>query len=155
MDTQPDPLTWIIYQGHLSTVCPTSPTHASTKHVPISPTYHHNICVSTIYQRMYQTINLYPNKHQPCTTTCTTTSASTMHQHPYHVPQLSTMYINTIPSINPVPYHVSTMYIDNVHKHPCHTMYINLYTIPCINHVHQHMYHTMYQECISTICHFT
>jgi hypothetical protein len=32
--------------------------------------------------------------HQPCTNTCTITSASTMHQHLYHVPQPSTMYIN-------------------------------------------------------------
>jgi hypothetical protein len=81
IDTQPYYLTWIIYQGHLSTRCTTSLTHASTKKVPISPTYHHTICVST----KYQTINLYNTKNQLCTTTYITTSASTMHQHLYHV----------------------------------------------------------------------
>jgi hypothetical protein len=85
IDTQPDPLTWIIYQGHLSTRCPTSPTHSSTKHVPRSPTYHHKVCVTTMYQIMYQTINLYHTKNQLCTTTCATTSASTMHQHLYQI----------------------------------------------------------------------
>jgi hypothetical protein len=150
-DTRPDPVTWIIYQEHISTRCPTSPTHASTKHVPRSPKYNHKICVST----MYQTINMYHTKYQPCNTTCTTTSdstmhqtmhqpytntytkpsinhaptpmpnhASTMHHNLYHMPQPSTMYINTIPSTKIVPYHVSTMYI-------------NTCTIPCTNKVSQ------------------
>ena len=79
-NTQLDPLTWIIYQGHLSTRCPTSPTHASTKHVPRSPTYHHKTCVSTMYQIMYENINLYHTKHQPCTKTRIITIASMMKQ---------------------------------------------------------------------------
>ena len=72
-----DPLTWIIYQGHLSTRCPPSPTHASTKHVPKSPTYHHKICVCTIpctnqYYASTMHINTYTipcanHAHQPCT----------------------------------------------------------------------------------------
>jgi hypothetical protein len=79
-----DPLTWIIYQGHLSTRCPPSPTHASTNHVSKSPIYHHNICVCTIPCTMHintYTIpcanhahqqHLYHTMFQPCTSTCTT-----------------------------------------------------------------------------------
>jgi hypothetical protein len=79
-----DPLTWIIYQGHLSTRCPPSPTHASTNHVSKSPIYHHNICVCTIPCTMHintYTIpcanhahqqHLYYTMFQPCTSTCTT-----------------------------------------------------------------------------------
>jgi hypothetical protein len=144
-DTQPDPLTWIIYQGHLSTRCPTSPTHASTKHVPISPTYHHKVCVST----MYQTINLYHTKNQLCTTTCTINKcnhAPTMYQ-TVHQPCTNTC---TKPCINhapqPIPY-AST--INNVYQVPIlyHTMYQ-----PCTLTM---LYHTMYQQCISTIYHIT
>jgi hypothetical protein len=115
-DTQPDLLTWIIYQGHLSTISPASPTHASTKHVPRSPTYHHNICVSTMYQIMCHT------KHQLCTTHCTTISASTMHQNLY-----KTMHQPcTISCIKHVPHQVhqlctipstSTMY--RIIHQPC------------------------------------
>jgi hypothetical protein len=70
-NTQPFPLTCIIYQKHVSTRFPTSPTHASTKHVPRSPTYHHKISVSSMYEVMYQMINLYHTKHQTFTTTYT------------------------------------------------------------------------------------
>jgi hypothetical protein len=156
-DTQPNPLTWIIYQGHLSTRCPTSPTHASTKHVPRSPTYHHKICVSTMYQR--------------CTkpSTCTIPSASTMYQQ--HIPKVHQPCTNTCtkPCINhaptPVPNHASTM-----HQHMYQTMHqpcTSTCTKPCINHAPQPvpyastinhvyqvpiMYHTMYQPCTSTPC---
>jgi hypothetical protein len=144
-NTQPDPLTWIIYQGNLSSRFPTTPTHSSTKHVPISPTYHHKICVSTIYQSMIQTINLYHTKHQTCSTTYITTNASTVHQHLYQ-----TMHQ---PCTNTLPY-ASTMYINNVHQH--HTMYQSC-NIACANHVHQSctstpyhvsiLHHTMCQYC--------
>ena len=99
---------------------------------------------------MYQTINLYHAKRQLYTTTCTTTSASTMHQNLYqtvhqpyitivpncaltmhhnlfHMPQPSTMYINTIPSTNLVPYHVPTMYLNHITQ-SCHTPYAIGYT---------------------------
>jgi hypothetical protein len=103
-DIQSYPLTWITYQGHLSTRFPTSPTHASTKHVP-----NHQ----PISQHM----------HQPCTNTCTTTcmcqsctiSCITHASNMYHVtytiyhtmcqPCASIMYINTIPCTNHIPYH--------------------------------------------------
>jgi hypothetical protein len=137
-DTQPDPLTWIIYQGHLSTRCPTSPTHASTKHVPISPTYHHKICVSTMYQSMYQTVPYQPVPYQ--------TSASTITHNLYH-----NKCINHAPT--PVPNHASTM-----HQHLYQTMHqpctitctICLNHQPCTSTPYQVpiMYHTMYQPCM-------
>jgi hypothetical protein len=73
---------------------------------------------------MYQTINLYYTKDQPCTANCTTTSASNMHQHLYH-----NKCINHAPT--PVP---CTSTINHVHQH--HAKYQSC-TIPCINHVHQ------------------
>jgi hypothetical protein len=114
-DTQPNPLTWIIYQGHISTRCPTSPTHASTKHVPRSPTYHHYICVQTCTKAytkpststikgINHVLQLVSQQvHQPCRNTCSKpcinhalqlvpNHASTMHLNLCHMPQPSTMY---------------------------------------------------------------
>jgi len=107
-DTQWDPLTWIIYQGDLSIIFPTSLKHVSTMHVPISPTYHqvptytmHQPCINMCH-------NLY---HKPCTIT----SASTIHQ---------TCIINTyiVPCVNhahqpstPVPYHAQPC-TSTIHK---------------------------------------
>jgi hypothetical protein len=124
-----------------------------------------------MYQSMYQTINLYHTKHQPCTTTCTTTSASTMHQHLYqlcinHAPtpvpnRASTMHLNHlyptvhqpyqlyhIPCTNHVPYHVSTMYI-NHHHVPYHVPTIPYHTMcqPCTSTMY--IIHTMCQPCTS------
>jgi hypothetical protein len=102
--TKQDPLS-IMHATHAKitksisqTICPTSPPHASTKHVPRSP---HTI---TRYVSQPST-NMY--HASTCTTTCTITSASIMHQ------------TCTIPSINHVPYHVpqpSTVY---QHMHQC------------------------------------
>jgi hypothetical protein len=142
-DTQPNPLTWIIYQGHLSTRCPTSPTHASTKHVPISPTYHHKICVSTKYQpipcTMHQPMyhNLY-QVHQPCINTCSTIN---------HVFQVPIMYHTMYQPCTP------TMYINHVsyHVHQPYTIYHEM----CLNHIPYHAIHhipinqDMKQQCIS------
>jgi len=130
------------------TRCTTSSTHASTKNVPRSQTYHNNICVSTMYQIIYQTINLYHTKHQLCTTTCTTTSASTMQQHMYHVPQTLDKYINTIPSTNPVPYHVSTRYINH---HTMYQYYTITCTIQCVNRVPTMHINRVHQPCTNQI----
>jgi hypothetical protein len=119
IDTQPDPVTWIMYEGHISTRYPTSPTHASTKHVPRSPTYYRKICVSTMYQIMYQTINLYHTKHESCMKMCPTKNASTMHQHLYqtmHQPCTITytkLCINHAPQ--PIPNHALTMHHNMYH----------------------------------------
>jgi hypothetical protein len=113
-------LTWIIYQGHLSTRCPTSPTHASTKHVPRSPTYHHKVCVST----MYQTINLYHTKYQLCTATYTTTSALTMHQHLHQIVHQSCTNTCSKPCIHHAPQLSQTV----------HQSCTNTCTNLCINH---------------------
>jgi hypothetical protein len=113
------------------------PSMYQDHHIPSQDMCLNQVPTCTMYQPC---IDLYLNLyHQPCTTICTTTSASTMHQHLYqtmhqpctstctkpcinHAPQhhtkyhtmfqqrTSTMYINTIPCTNPVPYHVSTMH---------------------------------------------
>jgi hypothetical protein len=129
-----------------------SPTYASTKHIPISPTYITRyvsqsctrtsmICnqpyTSSICQTMYHVSNMYINT---CTIPCTKPvlyHVSINYINLYHtMHQPCTMYQSCTSTmyINPIPYHVLTMYI-------------NTCTIPCINHVHQHMYHTMYQPC--------
>jgi hypothetical protein len=107
-------------------------THASTKHAPISPTYHHKICACTI----------------PCTKPIPCINhAST----PQHVP--STIYHNKCIKHAPKLYHQPCT--NHVHK-PCtctSTMYIN--TIACINHIPSHAIHDvpinkyMNQQCIS------
>jgi hypothetical protein len=121
-----DPLTWIIYQGNLSTRCPPSPTHASTKHVLKSPSHQHTITryvhvpyhVPTMYHASTMHINtctMYHTMHQPCTS----------HQ-PYHtmyhniyqtsntngVPQPST--IITKRCILSMCYHIPSVYLNNV-----------------------------------------
>jgi hypothetical protein len=56
------------------------------EHRSESYTYHQLITGVTkiMCNTMYQTINLYDTKDQLCTTACTTTSASNMHQHLYN-----------------------------------------------------------------------
>jgi hypothetical protein len=95
------------------------------------------------YQASTMYHNLYHNKcinHAPTPVPC-------INHAPTPVPYTSTMYINTIPSTNHVPYHVSTMYI-NTCTIPCtitsaSTMH-QTYTISCINHV-------PYQSCINHV----
>jgi hypothetical protein len=143
-----------------------SPTHASTKHVPRLPTYHHKICVSIMYQDindMQPTIYLkhMPNhvpsinhvpKHQPYTKSCINMYHKfyhTMCQHLYHI-----MYQQcTIPCIN----HVHHPCINHAHQ-PCtitsastifhitHSMYHNISSMRCLNQVHNN------QDHIPSIC---
>jgi hypothetical protein len=88
-----DPLTWIIYQGHLSTRCPPSPSHDSTKHVLKSPTYHRKICTCTIpCTNLYHASTIHINTYTiPC-------ANHENQKHMYHImfqPCTSTMYIKS------------------------------------------------------------
>ena len=114
----------IMYQDH---------QHTITRYVS-QPCTKTSTCTIT---RIYHVPQPIPQQvHQLCTNTYTKpcishaptpvpNCASTMHHNLYHIPQPSTMYINTIPSTNIIPYHVSTMYINNVHQHMYHTISLN------------------------------
>jgi hypothetical protein len=121
-----------------------------TMHQHVPSTIYHNKCInhaptplpnhaSTMHLNLYnmpQPSTIY-TKYQTCTIPCIIPCVNHTHQL-----CTSTMYINTIPCANLVPYHVTTMH----HK-------------KCLNHISYHsiMPYTMYQynqdmhqQCTST-----
>jgi hypothetical protein len=102
---------------------------------------------SIVYHNLYHTkyINHAPTPVPNC--------ASTMNHNIYHMPQPSTTYINTIPSTNIVPYHLSTMYLNHIPYHSTfpYTMYHRIYQVSTIIGVPQPRTNIT-KRCISYKC---
>jgi hypothetical protein len=120
------------------------------------------------YQASIVYHNLYHNKcinHAP-TPVPNNCINHAPHHNLYHMPQPSTMYINTIPSTNPVPYHahqpctstpipyhVPTMYLNHIPYHSImpYTKYHRIYQASTINGVPKPSTNIT-KRCISYIC---
>jgi hypothetical protein len=134
--------------------------HTITRYVP-QPCTKPSTCTIPNINHLPQIVS--HQVHQPCTNTCTTTTASTMNQHLYqsvhqqctrNVPnRVSTMYINTLPSISHVPYNVPTMCLKHIPYHSImsYTMYHRIYQASTINGVPQPSTNIT-KRCISYTC---
>jgi hypothetical protein len=124
--------------------------------------HHQHMPLPSMHQDHQHTITRHVS--QPCTKACNKPSICTIpkfNRVPQHVHQPCTktcieQCINHAPQL--VPNRASTMHLNNVHQHLCHTMYHNMCQ-PCtstiyhitLNHAMYHKIRLMYMP-ISQIC---